>query len=73
MDVAAWLQDLGLERYVPAFREKEIEGPAKPDCRGFGGSRRHLGITAARPVRARRRGALIQHEKPNHPALISLS
>jgi hypothetical protein len=20
MDVAAWLQDLGLERYVPAFR-----------------------------------------------------
>jgi hypothetical protein len=21
MDVAAWLQDLGLERYVPAFRD----------------------------------------------------
>jgi hypothetical protein len=23
MDVAAWLQDLGLERYVPAFRDNE--------------------------------------------------
>jgi len=25
MDVAAWLQDLGLERYVPSFRENEID------------------------------------------------
>src|SRR5882724_3935971 len=25
MDVAAWLQDLGLEHYVPAFREHEID------------------------------------------------
>jgi class 3 adenylate cyclase/predicted ATPase len=25
MDVAAWLQDLGLERYVPAFRENDID------------------------------------------------
>src|ERR1700724_2701658 len=25
MDVAAWLQDLGLERYVPAFRDNEID------------------------------------------------
>src|SRR5260370_42363255 len=25
MDVAAWLQDLGLERYVPAFRDKDID------------------------------------------------
>jgi hypothetical protein len=24
MDVAAWLQDLGLELYVPAFRDNEI-------------------------------------------------
>ena len=26
MDVAAWLQGLGLERYVPAFRDNEIVG-----------------------------------------------
>ena len=25
MDVAASLQDLGLERYVPAFRDNEID------------------------------------------------
>ena len=30
MDVAAWLQDLGLERYVPAFRDNEIDGEVLP-------------------------------------------
>jgi hypothetical protein len=25
MDIAAWLRDLGLERYEPAFRENEID------------------------------------------------
>jgi class 3 adenylate cyclase len=30
MDVAAWLQGLGLERYVPAFRENEIDWDALP-------------------------------------------
>jgi hypothetical protein len=25
MDIAEWLQDLGLERYVPAFRDNEID------------------------------------------------
>jgi class 3 adenylate cyclase len=30
MDVAAWLQDLGLERYVPAFRENEIDERVLP-------------------------------------------
>jgi class 3 adenylate cyclase len=30
MDVAAWLQDLGLERYVPAFRDNEIDWEALP-------------------------------------------
>ena len=30
MDVAAWLQDLGLERYVPAFRDNEIDWDALP-------------------------------------------
>jgi hypothetical protein len=25
MDVAGWLQGLGLERYVPAFRDNEID------------------------------------------------
>ena len=30
MDVAGWLQDLGLERYVPAFRDNEIDSEALP-------------------------------------------
>jgi hypothetical protein len=25
MDIEAWLQGLGLERYVPAFRDNEID------------------------------------------------
>jgi SAM (Sterile alpha motif) domain-containing protein len=25
MDVAAWLQRLGLERYVPAFRDNDVD------------------------------------------------
>src|SRR5580693_2477355 len=30
MDVAAWLRGLGLERYVPAFRDNEIDWDALP-------------------------------------------
>jgi class 3 adenylate cyclase/predicted ATPase len=30
MDVAAWLQGLGLERYAPTFREQEIDWDALP-------------------------------------------
>ena len=31
MDIAAWLRELGLERYVPAFRENEIDAEVLPD------------------------------------------
>jgi SAM (Sterile alpha motif) domain-containing protein len=31
MDVAAWLQDLGLERYVPAFRDNDIDAEVLPE------------------------------------------
>ena len=31
MDVEAWLQGLGLERYVPAFRDNEIDWEVLPD------------------------------------------
>src|SRR5499425_389072 len=30
MDIAAWLRGLGLERYVPAFRDNEIDGEVLP-------------------------------------------
>jgi SAM domain (Sterile alpha motif) len=30
MDIAAWLQDLGLERYAPAFRDNEIDERVLP-------------------------------------------
>ena len=31
MDIAAWLQGLGLERYESAFRESEIDWEVLPD------------------------------------------
>jgi class 3 adenylate cyclase/predicted ATPase len=31
MDIAAWLRELGLERYEPAFRESEIDAEVLPD------------------------------------------
>ena len=31
MDIEAWLQGLGLERYVPAFRENEIDAEVLPE------------------------------------------
>jgi hypothetical protein len=30
MDIAEWLQDLGLERYAPAFRDNEIDERVLP-------------------------------------------
>ena len=30
MDMEAWLQGLGLERYVPAFRDNEIDWEVLP-------------------------------------------
>jgi hypothetical protein len=30
MDVEAWLQDLGLERYAPAFHDNEIDARVLP-------------------------------------------
>ena len=30
MDIATWLQGLGLERYVPAFRDNEIDSEVLP-------------------------------------------
>jgi hypothetical protein len=38
MDVAAWLQGLGLERYVPAFRDNEIDWGVLPKLTSVGGS-----------------------------------
>ena len=31
MDIAAWLRNLGLERYEPTFRESEITAEVLPD------------------------------------------
>ena len=30
MDIAAWLQSQGLERYITAFRDNEIDGEVLP-------------------------------------------
>jgi class 3 adenylate cyclase len=43
MDVAAWLQDLGLERYVPVFRENEIDERVLPSLTAE--DLRDLGVT----------------------------
>jgi class 3 adenylate cyclase len=44
MDVAAWLQGLGLERYVPAFRDNEIDWEVLPKLTSE--DLREIGITA---------------------------
>jgi hypothetical protein len=31
MDIAAWLQGLGLERYVPAFRDNDVDAEVLPE------------------------------------------
>jgi hypothetical protein len=31
VDIAAWLRELGLERYQPAFRENEIDWEVLPE------------------------------------------
>src|ERR1700680_2726625 len=31
MDVAAWLRGLGLEQYVPAFRDNDVDGEVLPE------------------------------------------
>jgi SAM domain (Sterile alpha motif) len=31
VDIAAWLRELGLERYEPVFRENEIDWEVLPD------------------------------------------
>src|SRR5215469_1409043 len=59
MDIEAWLQGLGLERYAPAFRENEIlAGAAKAHHGGSQGSWRGAGwpppATARRDRRSRR-------------------
>jgi hypothetical protein len=59
MDVAAWLQGLGLERYVPAFRDNEIDWDALPKLTAedlkdlgvvLGGHRRRLLDAIATPT-----------------------
>ncbi len=52
MDVAAWLQGLGLERYAPAFRDNDDRwrGAAEADGRGSEGSRRYLGRPSPRKL-----------------------
>jgi len=34
MNIAAWLQDLGLERYAPAFRNNDVDGAILPSLTG---------------------------------------
>src|SRR6516225_5600177 len=31
MDIAVWLQSLGLERYVPAFRDNDVDAEVLPE------------------------------------------
>jgi len=74
MDVAAWLQGLGLERYVPAFRDNEIDWEALPKLTAedlkdlgvvLGGHRRKLldAITAL-GAEAPAAGTVASHDAP---------
>ena len=44
MDVAAWLQDLGLERYAQAFRDNAVDAEVLP--RLTAEDLRELGVAA---------------------------
>src|SRR5215471_14743968 len=44
MDVAEWLRDLGLEQYMPAFRDNDIDGEVLR--RLTGEDLRELGVTS---------------------------
>ena len=77
MDVAAWLHELGLERYVPAFRDNEIDWDALPKLTAedlkdlgvvLGGHRRRLLPRSAprcRPSRRRHPAVPWQQPMPN--------
>ena len=47
MDVAAWLEGLGLERYAPAYRDNEIDWDALPKLTAE--DLKDLGVGARRP------------------------
>ena len=74
MDVAAWLQGLGLERYVPAFRDNEIDWEVLPKLTAE--DLKDLGVVLGRPppqaprrdCGARRRGAR-RHGDAGGPAM----
>jgi class 3 adenylate cyclase/predicted ATPase len=76
MDVAAWLQGLGLERYVPAFRDNEIDWDALPKLSAedlkdlgvvLGGHRRRLlDAIAALDVEVAGAGTAVSRDTPAH-------
>ena len=84
MDIEAWLQGLGLERYVPAFRDNEIDWEVLPkltseDLREIGvaaiGHRRKLldaiaALGATAPAAAEWRHPLM-HQLPSRPNAVS--
>jgi class 3 adenylate cyclase len=69
MDIAAWLRELGLERYEPAFRENEIDAEVLPeltesDLSALGlpiGPRRKL----LKAIAALREGGGLAEEQPS--------
>ena len=62
MDIAAWLQGLGLERYVPAFRDNEIDWEVPPEADIFGGSQGDRRFPSLAPPRS-----VIGHEEQLPP------
>ena len=47
MDIAEWLQDLGLERYAPAFRDNDVDGEGLPELTAD--DLISIGLTSGRP------------------------
>ena len=71
MDIAEWPQDLGLERYAPAFRDNEIDERVLPSLTAE--DLKDLGVTLVGRVRtdtARAAGPLpdLHRTRPEDPA-----
>jgi hypothetical protein len=72
VDIEAWLQGLGLERYEPAFRANEIDAGVLPnltadDLKDLGGSAIAGGSSTRLPRSAPRRRRFLRHRLPLTP------
>jgi hypothetical protein len=66
MDIAAWLRDLGLERYEATFRENEIDADALPELTEA--HLKELGLPLGPRLKILKAAGTLRHEVPSSSA-----